>query len=88
MPDNLDAFAGYQLAYVDATQIALKNDLGTRTLPLINTAMIGAFARMMNEPPMPMIEKAIQEEIGVKAEDNFRASKMAYDGVTVYGKVD
>jgi pyruvate ferredoxin oxidoreductase gamma subunit/2-oxoisovalerate ferredoxin oxidoreductase gamma subunit len=88
LPDNLGAFAGYQLAWVDATQIALKNDLGTRTQPLINTAMIGAFARMMNEPPMPMIEEAIKEEIAVKAENNYRASKMAYDGVTIYGKVD
>jgi pyruvate ferredoxin oxidoreductase gamma subunit/2-oxoisovalerate ferredoxin oxidoreductase gamma subunit len=87
LPDNLEAFAGYRLAYVDATRIALKNDLGTRTQPLINTAMIGAFSRMVKEPPMPMIEKAIKEEITIKAENNFRAAEMAYAGVTIYGKV-
>ena len=88
LPDNLDAFSGYQLAYVDATQIALANELGTRTQPLVNTAMIGAFASIMNEPPMSMIEDAIKEEINIKTQNNYRASKMAYDSVAVYGDVD
>ncbi|MEJ2170968.1 MAG: 2-oxoacid:acceptor oxidoreductase family protein [Desulfobacterales bacterium] len=48
---RMDAFAGYRLAFVDATQIAVQYDLGTRTHPIINTAMIGAFARMMGMPP-------------------------------------
>jgi 2-oxoacid:acceptor oxidoreductase gamma subunit (pyruvate/2-ketoisovalerate family) len=41
-PDNLAHFSGFRLAFVDANHIAVKNNLGTRTHPIINTAMIGA----------------------------------------------
>jgi pyruvate ferredoxin oxidoreductase gamma subunit/2-oxoisovalerate ferredoxin oxidoreductase gamma subunit len=87
-PENIETFSGYQLAYVDATQIALKNELGTRTQPIINTAIIGAFARIMSEPSMDIISKAISEEIDVHPEKNIRASEEAYDTVSVYGNVE
>ena len=87
-PENIETFYGYQLAYVDATQIALKNELGTRTQPIINTAIIGAFARIMSEPSMDIISKAISEEIDVHPEKNIRASEEAYDTVSVYGNVE
>ncbi len=88
LPENIKIFSGYQLAYVDATQIALKNELGTRTQPIINTAIIGAYARIINEPSMDFISKAISEEIGVHPEKNIRASQAAYEAVKVYGKVE
>jgi pyruvate ferredoxin oxidoreductase gamma subunit/2-oxoisovalerate ferredoxin oxidoreductase gamma subunit len=80
-PERLDAFSGYRLAFVDATQIAVKCDLGTRTHPIINTAMIGAFARMMGMPPLDIISEAIQAEITTKPDDNIQASKEAYEQV-------
>lgn len=88
LPEALEIFSGYQLAYVDAAQIALKYELGTRTQPIINTTIIGAFARMMDEPPMDIISKAITEEISVHPEKNIQASMEAYDVVQLYGKVD
>ncbi len=87
LPENIKVFTGYQVAYVDATQIALKNELGTRTQPIINTAIIGAFARIMNEPSMDIISEAITEEIEVHPEKNIRASQEAYESVEVYGIV-
>ena len=84
LPENIKVFTGYQVAYVDATQIALKNELGTRTQPIINTAIIGAFARIMNEPSMDIISEAITEEIEVHPEKNIRASQEAYESVEVY----
>ena len=87
LPENIEMFSGYQLAHVDATQIALKNRLGTRTQPIINTAIIGAFARIMNEPSMDIISKAICEEINVHPEKNIRASEEAYEAVEIYGEV-
>ena len=88
LPEDIKAFSGYQLAYVDATQIALKHELGTRTQPIINTAIIGAFARIMNEPSMHIISKAITEEIETHPEKNIQASEEAYDAVTIYGAVE
>lgn len=88
LPGNIEIFSGYQLAYVDATRIALKNELGTRTQPIINTAIIGAFARIMKEPSMDIISKAISEEIDVHPEKNVEASREAYEAVNVYGVVE
>ena len=88
LPEDIKAFSGYRLAYVDATRIALKNELGTRTQPIINTAIVGAFARIMNEPSMDMISKAITEEIEIHPEKNVQASQEAYESVKMYGTVD
>jgi pyruvate ferredoxin oxidoreductase gamma subunit/2-oxoisovalerate ferredoxin oxidoreductase gamma subunit len=86
-PQRLAAFSGYRLAFVDATQIAVKNDLGTRTHPIINTAMIGAFARMMGIPPLDTISEAIQAEITTKPDENIQASREAYEQVNLRDKV-
>lgn len=87
-PESPDTFSGFRLALVDATHIALENNLGTRTQPIINTAMIGAFARIMGEPSMEMIAGAIKEDISIQPEKNIRASEQAYASVNLYGKVD
>ena len=75
-------------AWVDATAIAIQNQLGTRTHPIINTAIIGAFARILEIPPMDMIYDAIKEDIHIKPEQNIQASRLAYDSVQVFGLVD
>jgi len=85
--DRLELFSGFRLAFVDASHIAVDNHLGTRTHPIINTAMIGAFARMMETPPMDMIETAIKKEIPVKTNQNVLAARQAYKKVTILGIV-
>jgi 2-oxoacid:acceptor oxidoreductase gamma subunit (pyruvate/2-ketoisovalerate family) len=91
-PENLDIFSGFRLAWVDATAIAIQNQLGTRTHPIINTAIIGAFARILEIPPMEMICDAIEEEIHTKPEQNpeqnIQAAQAADDWVQVFGLVD
>ena len=86
-PENLEDFSGFQLAWVDATGIAVQNRLGTRTHPIINTAMIGAFSRMLEMPPLEMISDAIKEDIAVKPEQNIRAVLDAYERVQLLGMV-
>jgi pyruvate ferredoxin oxidoreductase gamma subunit/2-oxoisovalerate ferredoxin oxidoreductase gamma subunit len=86
-PEKLDAFSGFRLARVDATRIAVRYDLGTRTHPIINTAMIGAFARLMDIPPLDTIFEAIQSEIATKPNRNIQASREAFEQVTLFGKV-
>ena len=87
-PERRDAFSGYRLALVDATQIAVRCDLGTRTHPIINTAMIGAFARMMGMPPLDIISEAIQAEITAKSHNNIQALEEAYEQVILNAKVE
>jgi 2-oxoacid:acceptor oxidoreductase gamma subunit (pyruvate/2-ketoisovalerate family) len=87
VPENLKPFAGFRLAWVDATQIAVKYGLGTRTHPIINTAMVGAFAGLLKKPPLADVVGAIGEEIAVKTEHNVLAAREAYETVCVHGKV-
>ncbi len=73
------------MAVVDATRIAVEHDLGTRTHPIVNTAMMGAFARVLGTPPMEAVVKAIEEEISEKREQNIQAARDAHDAVEVVG---
>ncbi len=82
------AFKGFRLAWVDATQIAVDCDLGTRTQPIVNTAMIGAFARMMGIPPLDTISEAISAEITTRTEKNIQAAQIAYEQVNLVETAD
>jgi pyruvate ferredoxin oxidoreductase gamma subunit/2-oxoisovalerate ferredoxin oxidoreductase gamma subunit len=84
----METFSGYHLACVDATGIAIKNALGTRTHPIINTAMIGAFARMLEMPSLEAISDAIKADISLKPERNIQASKEAYENVQLFGLIE
>ncbi len=80
-PDISARFSDYRLAAVDASGIAMHHKLGTRTQPIINTAMCGAFARVMGKPSLDALEKAVFQEIPVKQKENFEAAKAAYESV-------
>lgn len=84
-PPDLGRFSGFRLAYVDATRIALNHQLGTRTHPIVNTAVLGAFARVLGMPPLEAIVRAIEEDVPRKPEENIQASKVAYEEVQVVG---
>ncbi len=88
LPENLEPFNGYKLAHVDATGIAVENNLGTHTHPMINTAMTGAFSGIMETLPLHAVTSAIQEEISVKPEQNVKAATLAFEAVTCFGMVD
>ena len=49
-PDRTDYkehFSGRDVAFVDATSIAVAHGLGTRTVPIVNTTMAGSIARVL-----------------------------------------
>jgi len=82
-PPGVERFSGFNLAFVDATRIALRHELGTRTHPIVNTAMMGAFANMLGMPPLEAISTAIGEEIPDKSEKNILAARDAYEAVNL-----
>lgn len=86
-PADLGPFSGFRLASVDATRIALKHQLGTRTHPIVNTAILGAFARVLGMPPMEAMIKAIEEDVPRKPEENILAAQEAYQEVQMKGLV-
>ncbi|MDQ5986329.1 MAG: pyruvate ferredoxin oxidoreductase gamma subunit [Syntrophus sp. SKADARSKE-3] len=87
VPVDLKPFTGFQLAYVDASRIAMNHKLGTRTHPIVNTTMIGAFARMLEMPPMDAVAAAIREDIQVEAQRNIEAAHEAFEEVCLMGRV-
>lgn len=88
-PADLNIFTGFQLAFVDANRIALDHNLGTRTHPIVNTSMIGAFARILGMPEPEAIAGAIAEDFPLEAEArrNIEAAKEAYGRVTITGMI-
>lgn len=80
-PNGQEAWARFRLAWVDASRIALRCGLGTRTHPIVNTAMIGAFARILATPPLETLQAAVAAEMPERAADNVRAAAEAYDAV-------
>ena len=74
-------FSGFRLASVDATRIAMENGLGTRTHPMVNTAMIGAFARIMEMPPIDIVMDTIKADISLEPEKNAQAAREAFETV-------
>lgn len=80
----LHRFPGYRIAGVDATRIAQEHQLGSRTHPFINTAMIGAMAKILQAPPMDAMNETIREEIPVQPENNIQAAMVAYATVQMF----
>lgn len=86
-PACLDPYVGHRLALVDATRIALRHQLGTRTHPIVNTSVMGALARVLGMPPLDSIAKAIEEEISVRRAENIAAARDAYHEVELMGLI-
>jgi len=78
---DLPELKDFKVAIVDAAAIAQTHKLGTRTQPIINTAMIGAFARIMENPSMDILKDAIFKELPVKQQENYEAAMTAFDAV-------
>ncbi|MEO0089266.1 MAG: 2-oxoacid:acceptor oxidoreductase family protein [candidate division WOR-3 bacterium] len=75
------SFSDYKVAVCDATQIALKYRLGTKTAPIVNTAMLGAFVRIHPFVSLDSVLESIKEYVDVKQEENILACREAYEKV-------
>ncbi|KYC48817.1 MAG: Pyruvate/ketoisovalerate oxidoreductases common subunit gamma [Candidatus Methanofastidiosum methylothiophilum] len=69
----------FKTATVDATSIAIENKLGSKMAPIVNTSILGAFAKISGEVMLESIILAINESAPSKKEENIKAAKQAYD---------
>lgn len=67
-----------RLLLVDATSIALNRGLGSATAPIVNTAILGAFARVCTKVSIDSILESIKESVPAKREQNVAAAQDAY----------
>ncbi|HJV50903.1 MAG TPA: FAD-dependent oxidoreductase, partial [Noviherbaspirillum sp.] len=67
-------FAHYQFGVVDATEIAREHGIGSSSVVIINTTMLGAYARMMGIP-LTVLEKTY---VSMGLRDDLDAARDAY----------
>lgn len=79
-PDHYRGFAGHRVVTVDAKSIALKYKLGTKSVPITNTALAGALARVF-DLSFEVVGKTIQA-LGLPSV-NLQAAKEAYEMVRI-----
>lgn len=75
---------GMRTATLDATAIALRNGIGTRTSPIVNTAILGGCARALGDISLETLVDVVRREGPGDPEKNARAVREAY-GSTVLG---
>jgi 2-oxoacid:acceptor oxidoreductase gamma subunit (pyruvate/2-ketoisovalerate family) len=80
-PSGLAVPGGFRVATVDASEIAVRHGLGSASQPVVNTAILGAFARATGLVALDALLEAIAEEVPVDADENRRAAAEAYHAV-------
>ena len=80
-PEAFSDLKGFRMATVDATSIAIENDLGSRTNPIVSTAILGAFSKVTGLVGIDSIALAIREEVPGKKNENAKAAREAYNEV-------
>ncbi len=77
-PEAYGALLGrFRVSLVDASAIARKFGLGSKTQPIVNTAILGAFATDSGMVGLESICEAIAEAVTIKTEKNVEAAREA-----------
>jgi 2-oxoacid:acceptor oxidoreductase gamma subunit (pyruvate/2-ketoisovalerate family) len=73
----------FRVATIDASAIAQRHELGSRTQPIVNTAILGAFATFTRLVTIDAVCAAIEEEVPLHREANVRAAREAAEAVSI-----
>jgi 2-oxoacid:acceptor oxidoreductase gamma subunit (pyruvate/2-ketoisovalerate family) len=77
-----DKFKGFRVATVPASRIAVKHHLGTHQSPIVNTAILGAVAKVLGVVNLESLIEGIKTDVPAHTEDNAAAAKEAYEMVS------
>jgi 2-oxoacid:acceptor oxidoreductase gamma subunit (pyruvate/2-ketoisovalerate family) len=78
----------FRVAVVDASAIARKFGLGSKTQPIVNTAILGAYATDSGRVGLESVCQSIAEAIRLKADKNIEAAREAASAVARIGNVE
>jgi pyruvate ferredoxin oxidoreductase gamma subunit/2-oxoisovalerate ferredoxin oxidoreductase gamma subunit len=76
-----DLLRRFRVATVDASAIAQRFGLGSKTQPIVNTAILGALAVATELVTLDSVCEAIREEVPHKPEANIHAARAAAEAV-------
>jgi 2-oxoacid:acceptor oxidoreductase gamma subunit (pyruvate/2-ketoisovalerate family)/2-oxoacid:acceptor oxidoreductase delta subunit (pyruvate/2-ketoisovalerate family) len=82
-PERVAVPAHTRVATVDARSIAVAHGLGSPTLPIVNTVMLGAVARASGVVSLSAVERAIEQFVPARPVENREAARDGYDSVRV-----
>ena len=71
----------FKIAAVDAGSIALEFGLGTEVAPIVNTVILGAFAKIVDNLSLEHIISAIESSVPVNPDKNAAAAHASYSSV-------
>ncbi len=77
-PGALPIPLAFRVAAVDAGGIAIRHGLGSASAPIVNTAILGAFARATGAVSLPALRTAIATAVPAKAAQNAAAAAEAF----------
>ncbi len=80
-PEDFPELSKYKVATVDAAKIAIEHRLGARTSPIVNTTILGAFAKATGIVKIESLLSCIGDEVPIKPEANAESAKLAHDTV-------
>jgi len=80
-PSDFPELKAFDVHVVDASEIAFKHGLGSKESPIVNTAVLGAFAKASGLIGLHAVLEAVKEESPIKIKANLGAAKEAYEGV-------
>ena len=72
---------GFRIFVVDASAVAVEFGLGSASNPIVNTAILGAFARATGLVSIEAVERAIEAYVPARKEANQQAARAAYERV-------
>ena len=67
----------FRVATVDASAIASRHEIGSKTQPIVNTAIVGAFSAISGLVGIESVCAAIEEEVPMKTAANMAAAREA-----------
>lgn len=77
-PQFYDSLAAdFRVCTVDASAVAIQHGLGSRTQPIVNTAILGAFASFTQLVSLDAVCAAIEEEVSLYTRANVEAARAA-----------
>jgi len=84
-PEVFNFSSDFSVATLDASAIAVKHGLGSAQAPIVNTAIVGGFIKLVDLMSLDALVHAIEAEVPVKKEANVAAAKEAYHSVKLCG---
>lgn len=78
---NFPGTVNARIFTVDCSSIALKNGLGTKEAPIVNTTILGAVAKTTGIVSIQSIVAAVREKMSGKPDENASAAQEAFERV-------